>query len=85
MTKADIFKMMVEAEIVTAEEFEQRNQEKMSKTNNRLGITNSRVRTKLRSAIGEGKKQTIAAAQYNQETTLGAKPKKQTDITVDAP
>ena len=56
VTKSDIFKMMVEAEIVTPEEYETRQQEKLAKTNNRMGATNSRVRTRLRSAIGEGKK-----------------------------
>ena len=73
---------MVEAEIVTPEEFEQRNAEKMSKTNNRMGATNSRVRTRLRSAIGEAKKQ--QNNQYKTET-LGTRPKQPTDITVDAP
>jgi hypothetical protein len=56
MTKTDHFKVPVEAVVLSAEEFDARNQE-MEKTGQALG--NSRVRNRLMSGVAAGRKTSI--------------------------
>lgn len=57
MTKTDHFKVPVEAVVLSAEEFDSRNQENMEKTGQALG--NSRVRNRLMSGVAAGRKTSI--------------------------
>ena len=57
MTKTDHFKVPVEALVLSAEEFDSRNNENMEKTGNTLG--NSRVRNRLMSGVAAGRKTSI--------------------------
>lgn len=53
MTKSDIFKLPVEALVLSAEEFDKQNQESLAETGK--AITNSRVKNRLRSSIAQSR------------------------------
>jgi len=53
MTKSDIFKVPVEALVLSQEEFDKQNQEAMQATGK--AITNSRVKNRLRSSIAQSR------------------------------
>jgi len=57
MTKTDHFKVPVDALVLSAEEFDSRNNDNMEKTGNTLG--NSRVRNRLMSGVAAGRKTSI--------------------------
>jgi PHD/YefM family antitoxin component YafN of YafNO toxin-antitoxin module len=71
MTKSDIFKVPIEAVILSKEEFSAQNNEALNKTGK--SITNSRVRNRLRGSIAESRKGSVMAtfkAQQEAETKL---------------
>ena len=53
MTKSDVFKIPVEALVLSSEEFNKQNQEAFAASGKK--ITNSRVRNRLRSSIAQSK------------------------------
>ena len=57
MTKSDIYKVPVECQILSQEEFEKQNNETFAQTGK--NITNSRVRNRLRNSISQGHQSVI--------------------------
>ena len=60
VTKSDVFKLAVEAEILSAEAYEQRKKE-LAVAGSK-GAPQSRVRTRLRSSIAQGRQQSAQEA-----------------------
>jgi len=57
MTKSDIFKLPVDATILSADDYNQQNEESLAKTGK--SVVNSRVRNRLRSSVAEGRQQSV--------------------------
>ena len=84
MTKSDVFKLPVEALVLSQEEFDKQNQESVAATGK--AITNSRVKNRLRSSIAQSrqksvmeafKEQQAAEAQHNQDNQLSTRKDQQ--------
>lgn len=73
MTKSDVYKVPVDCQILTQEEFDKQNQESFAQTGK--NITNSRVRNRLRASISQGHQSVIqtfkAEQQAAQELNVG--------------
>ena len=56
VTKSDVFKLKIEAEVMDHSSFDEKNQEALQRSNGKKNATNSRVRTQLHASIATGKK-----------------------------
>lgn len=65
MTKSDVFKLPVEANVLGVEEFDKQNQEALAETGKAL--TNSRVKHRLRSSIAQSRQKSVMAAFKEQQ------------------
>ena len=65
MTKSDIFKVPVEALVLSQEEFDKQNQESFAATGK--AIANSRVKNRLRSSIAQSRQKSVMEAFKEQQ------------------
>lgn len=74
VTKSDVFKLPVEAEILSEEAYAQK-MEELAAAAKQQPVANSRVRTRLRSSIAQGRQQSVLEAH---KQSLAAEEKKST-------
>jgi hypothetical protein len=79
MTKSDIFKVPVEALVLSQEEFDKQNQEALAETGK--AITNSRVKNRLRSSIAQSRQKSVMAAFKEQQAAEEQKNQEKQQLT----